>query len=509
MFGIQKGRRRKLVSALLLVVALIPIVKIWWTGAPSRQVVLSLESTFFTEPVLPDGKIDYVAAIHNQLREGVTKENNAVAIWMQLHATEHFDGPDGDEFHRELGIDRPAKAETEFDFFLPHLVESKDIHQPEPAMPREQAEEQLLAVRTRPWTADEFPEIADAVASMQGQIELLLKGVERSHAYQPPVFHFLDKRNLMSKLLLLGNTARESGYQFATAAMLHLANGDEDLAWRYCLAGHRLARHLARLGSLIECKIAFEVEGIATQATRAYIQHASDESAKTRLQEFVALGPISNPATTLRLTDRCIMLEMLQSIRYGESIGTEENGLGIFVRLLNVKLDWDSILRQTNQLVDEAAEAFEEPDYQHSMERLEQFLTKLNKIHEAADPIMYSQYDKNENMLGIAVSVFPAINDIRTMQAITQQQADFLQILLALKAYRSETGQLPDSLDALVPRFLESVPQDRFGDQPLQVLVSQEDVELRSLGPDGVDDDGVPYSPEEETGDLTMSLSVN
>jgi hypothetical protein len=42
------------------------------------------------------------------------------------------------------------------------------------------------------------------------------------------------------------------------------------------------------------------------------------------------------------------------------------------------------------------------------------------------------------------------------------------QVLFALRAFKMETGQYPDSLDELVPRYINSVPEDPFDGKPLR-----------------------------------------
>src|SRR2546430_914313 len=69
-----------------------PRTPIGKTGAQADQprsgkgkFTMSKETTFVTEPVDKDGYIDYVAALNDRLRQGVTPENNAnVLIWKAL-----------------------------------------------------------------------------------------------------------------------------------------------------------------------------------------------------------------------------------------------------------------------------------------------------------------------------------------------------------------------------------------------------------------------------------------
>jgi len=78
---------------------------------------------------------------------------------------------------------------------------------------------------------------------------------------------------------------------------------------------------------------------------------------------------------------------------------------------------------------------------------------------------------------------------------------------LALEAYRAREGGYPDSLDALVPTLLPSLPDDPFDPKggALVYVVSKEGAGgrlLYSRGPDQLDQRGLPLDPLTRTGDL-------
>lgn len=69
--------------------------------------------------------------------------------------------------------------------------------------------------------------------------------------------------------------------------------------------------------------------------------------------------------------------------------------------------------------------------------------------------------------------IFAAIavpNGAKALQtfAFNQAQADEAQIVCALERYRLKHGGYPDALDAMVPEFVESLPHDIIGGQPLK-----------------------------------------
>lgn len=61
---------------------------------------------------------------------------------------------------------------------------------------------------------------------------------------------------------------------------------------------------------------------------------------------------------------------------------------------------------------------------------------------------------------------------------------------LAAERYRLNEQRWPNDLAALVPRFLEAVPNDPFDGRPLRLRRLQDGLVIYSVGPDRVDDGG-------------------
>lgn len=65
-----------------------------------------------------------------------------------------------------------------------------------------------------------------------------------------------------------------------------------------------------------------------------------------------------------------------------------------------------------------------------------------------------------------------------------------LAIDLACRVYRADTGQWPETLDALVPEYLTHVPEDPLSGQEFVYHPTEPEFTLYSIGADGVDDRG-------------------
>jgi hypothetical protein len=67
---------------------------------------------------------------------------------------------------------------------------------------------------------------------------------------------------------------------------------------------------------------------------------------------------------------------------------------------------------------------------------------------------------------------------------------------IAVERFRLANGRLPDSLDELVPKFLDAVPSDPFDDRPLRYRELSKGFATYSIGPDRTDDGGKQRDPE-------------
>lgn len=71
-----------------------------------------------------------------------------------------------------------------------------------------------------------------------------------------------------------------------------------------------------------------------------------------------------------------------------------------------------------------------------------------------------------------------------------------LLLRLALRAYIAEHGAAPPALAALVPGTLKNIPTDVYNDgKPLFYMPLGKIYKLWSVGPDGINNGGVPFPP--------------
>ena len=89
--------KRKLAWIVAAAIALATLILAVWQDQlaagkkPRGEITISKETTYITEPLRKDGYVDYVAALNERFRAGVTPENNAaVPFWKAMGPGEIF-----------------------------------------------------------------------------------------------------------------------------------------------------------------------------------------------------------------------------------------------------------------------------------------------------------------------------------------------------------------------------------------------------------------------------------
>jgi hypothetical protein len=77
---------------------------------------------------------------------------------------------------------------------------------------------------------------------------------------------------------------------------------------------------------------------------------------------------------------------------------------------------------------------------------------------------------------------------------------------VAAERYRLRHGELPEELDQLVGEFLPEVPEDPFDGGPLRYIRRDGEAVIYSIGPNEVDEGGLPETEDEREADVVFRL---
>jgi hypothetical protein len=121
----------------------------------------------------------------------------------------------------------------------------------------------------------------------------------------------------------------------------------------------------------------------------------------------------------------------------------------------------------------------------------------------AADAL--GQVVKHQTPENVFETLFvPGLGSASIKIAHAQSSANLARVAIALERYRLAHGEFPESLDALAPQFMDKIPHDIIGGQPLHYRrTSDGQFVLYSVGWNETDDGGVVIfkkkSPSDES----------
>ncbi len=108
----------------------------------------------------------------------------------------------------------------------------------------------------------------------------------------------------------------------------------------------------------------------------------------------------------------------------------------------------------------------------------------------------YQQIEKDVEQLSVLYFVtkitLPALSKVGSIDLRVRAQLDSAITALSVERFRQAEGRLPESLEELVPRYMETVPIDPFDGKPLRYKRLEKGYTIYSIGDDGEDNGGIP-----------------
>jgi hypothetical protein len=493
------------------------------------KLTISKETTFVTAPLDKQGHVDYVTALNERMRQGVTPENNAnVLIWQAL-------GPHPEratmpaEFFRWLGIPAPPERGDYFIDLNDYLKEHTKI---DPGKQTDAFWERFERASRRPWKADDEPHLAGWLKANEKPLAVAVEASKRTHYFSPLVPHQREK-GLTSSLLPSVQRCRGLASALAARAMLRVGQGKEDEAWHDLLACHRLARLIAHGGTLIEFLVGVSLDGIASQADLAFLAGTKPDAKyiKGYLHDLQNLPPFPAVADRVDLAERFTLLEIITLIdRHGlralEGLaGNQLKDLADVAERALRDVDWDPALKNANRWYDRLAADLREKDPGARRKKMRQFDTDVRALKAETSDLetLVLLLDEKGNAqergkrLGdvLITMLIPAVHKVQEAADRAQQIRDNLTVAFALEEYRKERGGYPKTLDALAPDYLQSVPGDLFSGKALiyrpafpKTVGFANGYLLYSVGVNGKDEGGRTYGDQPPGDDLPVRMPL-
>jgi hypothetical protein len=101
----------------------------------------------------------------------------------------------------------------------------------------------------------------------------------------------------------------------------------------------------------------------------------------------------------------------------------------------------------------------------------------------------------------ITATIAPIFGQSKLRWTATDTESSLLELVLALQAYQLDHHEYPVKLTDLVPHYLTAIPDDPFAKSGPPIYRRQgAQYLLYSIGPDGIDDGGKPFTTKLTTG---------
>jgi len=496
------------------------------------ELEISEETTFFTEPVTDDGLIDYVAALNAHYGEGIANEDNAFVLMVQL-----FPPPEAGSYHEDSGYWEALFLELDIEkrVDIPR-IEYWDRYAQEVGLQADQADGMFDEAFVRPWTDEEFPELAAWLEANEAALDLLAQSIARSDYYSPLVR--TENEPLIAVLLPHLGEQRRLARILAIRGFQAMVAGDDRAMIGHLNMLHRMGKLISNEPTLIGKLVGISIQAIQTNLIEAVTDrgHLDHEIALWYLQAHAEIGGIDSIWEAMSYGERVMALDTIQQVHAGSE--------GV-VELIMSDFEDEELSRTDQYLSARVEEMAQSPHFdvtramQEMNGRFDRFLTVRHIKDRGARKDAYAAFDESlladaegelvlqliglsatrrlpndwtverytDSVTGIYARLLIAALDLalRTEERLNTRRL-VESTAIALLGYRDVHGELPESLEDLVPVYFEAVPMDPYSEAPLVYRVDDDGSALvYSIGDNFEDNDGVDdYSD----GDIAITIGV-
>ncbi len=501
---------------------------------PAEQIGLEIgrDTTVITGPINEFGYPDHLRWLDAQMAEGVAPDENFwVGMWqacgnMDLSSSEHIH-----EVEVRLGISIGLERK---------LVGLHDLYGDDEARLQVLYDHQNQ-VSQRPWTRDEFPEIAEWLDSNAEVLALVREACARPKAYSP-LISGEGASPLISVLLPHVQQTREVARLLSARAMLKLGEGDSAGAWEDLLTSHRLAHHLGKGWTMIERLVGVAIHAIAQQPTCHWLSQ-SDLSPEDLLAHWEELAPAIEPISFAECVDvgeRFMFIDTVLALQTGVvssrelfpmfepsavlsdgGSAAEDEMSRILSQLHSARFriydlvlfgaDINETLRYGNRMYDEFHQAMSSPVH---LERIAMLTGRSaeqarNESIASSPESLLAEYflasDEEFEQLPARMMtgmLTPAVRSCEEAQTRMEGKVVSLQAAFAVKIAMATTGEIPESLAAVASLgdAVPAIPRDPFTGGELHMHEDFRGIVIYSFGTDGEDDLGFTWGDHPDGG---------
>lgn len=463
------------------------------------------------EPRLADGRIDYLTKLNQLLRVGVTPDNNAAVILLEVLGERVIADVDQTAFLREIGLTHLPDNRPKFvsaDEYVRQLGYSARSVERETWV---KATEQALK---GPWNAEQLPEVARWIEINELAIAEVLKASHLPRYYCP----LLPSRETaaMSNIpvyevsLELGQTTRELTRFLGIRARKKLGSGNTAAAISDIQALRRLATLQTQSLTIVESLLAVAIH---QQAFLSEIELLG--SGKLTVEQCNAYRAFLRDysidyhfAERIETAERWMFLDAVQVAPSG--------------KILDFEIPYDAsdldiqVIESHAKNYTRLAEVWRSSHDLERMKKIQAVEVELTDdvqrqptgevLAEAASNRILRSRIVGDTLFAL---VMPNCGAMVQSDLRTKVTHDLSELGFALESYRLDHGRFPKTLDELQPKYLAEIPTDRFTARPLIYRPDAKGYLLYSVGQNQKDDQGETLNKLNDADDWRIKIQLD
>ena len=522
------------------------------------KLTLSPETTYLMEPQLPDGRIDYLAALNQRLAAQTTPENNLLvgvfsiiageteeALLRERTTEEERKGFEMLQKYRErfcnmLGTDPPSldslvvsspmASTTDYKkellkFYskekLAPMIEKQREHDKnhyqrrfdEGKMTKEEYDAQVKKIETeipdwyyrgivsdqwdetrkRPWTTQEFPYLAKWIATTDLWTPKLIDISRRRTGYFHPLLSYENNSSLTYHAVLpYAQSFRSAARFFQMRGNWDFTHGRFNQATECAFSSVRTGRTIrSGAGSIVEDLVGISIIGSGNHQLATYLTNfPGAKDATWILQKKKEYDSIEREFP-LPWQPKWCSLERFGTLSAVQTLAVEpetaheffktgvddEDFLAKYEKLFKrgTEYDWNEILKQINFFYDDMEDVYLISSWQRRLRAATRLEQRIGEYHKRS--IESSDLQERKAIDFLLGNLMPSIESVMYALARIEWDIRITSVAFAVAAYRAEHGgESPDTLEQLVPKYLEKIPDSPFTDKPLRYIKRQRDV---------------------------------
>lgn len=448
------------------------------------KITISKETTWVTQPLKPDGTVDYVAARNKLASRGVTPENNlAIAL---AHVV-----PVEDKLKEHFAVAAKVIGINQIDVTDQHRLKSYPINTPQ--------SDAIWEATKLPWREGDYPEVAEWIETHSAIVDKLIAQLDQRNKYFVPALDLEDDQFSVSTEVVWREGVREIIAYLEARAMLRLGKSDISGCREDLIAMLKICRTISTSAKFDFVFASGQYKLVMQREMQILLHPDFDEmQLEAYRNERKKLAPqFKNKQVMnedLRLHALSDVLRAATSTKDVRLYAVEETVMSHFktecdvdVALKRINAEYDRLVNLYDQATFEGRiDAFAKDHDNHVSQKLDfdSALTQFAVKH--ADPNLKGKY------LGAAVVIGHQYDWFQWFRSCAKSEIWFEMgdVYLALLAYRFEHRQFPATLDKLVPTYLNRIPIDPFSGQPIKYIQKPGYIKVYSFGYNWEDDGG-------------------